>query len=784
MGFKFSARAILALGKELISSDDVALYELLKNSVDAGSSRVEIIVRFHLKGSDCLHAIELIRNGARRSECIDLLINAFTELPIDVLDKRRTELSEIHNQEDLVTQIRILYKRYSYIEVRDVGHGMTFDDLSTVFLCIGTSSRSKENLTGKQYLGDKGIGRLSTMRLGNHLSLRTATREDTNWNLLDIDWTRFLRNDDLDAGLVEIVPEIGDSKPRGTGHGTIIRISDLTSDWDVTRFTELLQGKIARMVDPFEPGRANRLIVARHNGRRVQIPSISKSLLQSAHAVCHVSLRIEGKVPILEGEIDYLERQQRRKIRVEGSEVYSLGQEAVKRRAKRGHAAFKLVPVNKSAFDHLGPFTCDIYWYNRRIVQAIEGLTSTVAETRREISYWSGGLMLYRFGYRILPYGDPTDDWLGLDQAAFGQRGFKLNRQQVIGRVRLNTPHHFLSEQTNRQGLLTSPVEKLLRNILSWIIHSEMRNLINEADKIELRQRRAARREMEYVSEAGGRVTKALKVLRQQLHGSAKTQVTEISRSVSTLTRYSKRLVSRMEAVIQEGEKERQKFVYLAGIGLMTEFIFHELERAVGYTLRAISGKGLQKTTINSLKDQLLTLHKRIAAFDELTSERRQRKSRFDLVRLTNEIFTDHQREFGRHNIGMELRFPKRPFWITAVRGMVIQILENLIVNSVYWLKQQKEFECGFNPKLTVVIDRDHRTLAIEDNGPGVSNDRVEEIFEAFTTTKPVGQGRGLGLFIARDLAEYHGWSLAMQDRVGRIRPGRLHKFVLRIGKR
>jgi hypothetical protein len=41
-GFRFAPRALLELGKELISSDEVALYELIKNSVDAGTRRIEV----------------------------------------------------------------------------------------------------------------------------------------------------------------------------------------------------------------------------------------------------------------------------------------------------------------------------------------------------------------------------------------------------------------------------------------------------------------------------------------------------------------------------------------------------------------------------------------------------------------------------------------------------------------------------------------------------------------------------------------------------------------------
>src|SRR3546814_12283839 len=105
---------------------------------------------------------------------------------------------------------------------------------------------------------------------------------------------------------------------------------------------------------------------------------------------------------------------------------------------------------------------------------------------------------------------------------------------------------------------------------------------------------------------------------------------------------------------------------------------------------------------------------------------------------------------------------------VKAVKGMVIQILENLVSNSAYWLKQQERFEPGFMPELRVQLDADEKTLTIEDNGPGVPEDRAERVFAPFMTTKPVGQGRGLGLYISRDLAQYHNWKLPLDEEVGR----------------
>src|SRR4051812_24435793 len=65
--FSFAARTILELGKELISSDEVALYELIKNSVDAGSKTIEIRAHILLTKSDFQKALDLLAGEGLRS---------------------------------------------------------------------------------------------------------------------------------------------------------------------------------------------------------------------------------------------------------------------------------------------------------------------------------------------------------------------------------------------------------------------------------------------------------------------------------------------------------------------------------------------------------------------------------------------------------------------------------------------------------------------------------------------------------------------------------------------
>jgi hypothetical protein len=63
VSFRFAARTMLELGKELISSDEVALYELIKNGIDAGSPRIEVIARVVLPYRAYAAALENLDEG-------------------------------------------------------------------------------------------------------------------------------------------------------------------------------------------------------------------------------------------------------------------------------------------------------------------------------------------------------------------------------------------------------------------------------------------------------------------------------------------------------------------------------------------------------------------------------------------------------------------------------------------------------------------------------------------------------------------------------------------------
>jgi signal transduction histidine kinase len=788
VGFKIAARTLLELGKELISSDEVAIYEIIKNSVDARAAKIRVSANIVIVHAEYQRAIDDLADGVKTASIYSRISEkVLHDAPTDSVTSFLSEVKEgVGNKSKFKKALDSAYRKYNWLEFSDDGHGMSFEELDQVYLTVGTRSRRKDNIQGSMYLGDKGVGRLSVMRLGELLQVETTTSGEPRFNQLNIDWSIFDHDSDEEIGSIQVDPVRGRVKTEKSAHGTSIKVSSLHGDWPSERFAEKLNGPVAKMVDPFVSGRANSLIQAYHNNRRYLISSIPVKLLQSAHAFCKVRMKFEGGDPVISGVMNYSLRQAERKISLRGVEVYSVTQRVIQKKGKKGHAAVIGTPIRAQALKELGEFEVEFYWYNRLIVEAIDGLTEKVSETKQQIAKWAGGLMLFRHGFRVLPYGEPDDDWLELDKRAFGSAGFKLNRQQIIGRVLVHSPHTSLGEQTNREGLMETQAASALKSILMWLMHTEFRGFINDVDEYETINKREARMAAERFRETEKHVYENLDELRGVSSVENLQKIKQLENNVRKLADECSALVGNTEKIIKESAEEYNKFLHLAGIGLITEFIFHELYRTVESAISRVKEALVEfpsSRVLENLDEQLKTLSKRVSAFDDMTGEKRQTKSNFDLSELIISILESHSSQFSRDGVCVDFDRPDHPVNIHAVKGMVIQVIENLISNSLYWLRYQGEYSNGFEPRIMIAIDPNGPVLEFADNGPGVDPERAEIIFKPLVSSKPANQGRGLGLYISREIASYHGWRLFMDQSVGSVRKGRLNTFVLDMEK-
>ena len=98
------------------------------------------------------------------------------------------------------------------------------------------------------------------------------------------------------------------------------------------------------------------------------------------------------------------------------------------------------------------------------------------------------------------------------------------------------------------------------------------------------------------------------------------------------------------------------------------------------------------------------------------------------------------------------------------------RVVLNLINNAFYAVdeKAKLSFE-GFEPTVTVSTRKVNGRIEIKvgDNGNGVPQKVMDKIFQPFFTTKPTGQGTGLGLSLSYDIVKAHGGELKVETKEG-----------------
>lgn len=820
--FRITARTVLELGAELISSDIIAFYELIKNGFDAQARAnpqtmrgrsVDVafdivlprhpFLKFRERVDGEIHRAALDAKQLETDEGEAAVPSSDDEAAIDKsafhesLEGLRNEIKDalLSNAseparagytaaiddaatiEELRRSLDQAQATFNTVTVSDRGSGMSTEDLSGAFLVIGTPSRKRAveaalgtGATASPYLGEKGIGRLSAMRLGDRLRVETATASDTNMNTLEIDWRAFA---DMDAMLdqIPLSPEVGGAKPDPGWSGTDIIISDLLEQWTETRVRTMCEKNFAKLTDPSDdPARRPRIVIT-WNGERLGIPFMPKRLTDAAHAKVTGQYRIEKGEPLLVCTLEASDL---------GFEHPPVTETVVLAPVDlQGMLVGKDGEIEDEALVRLGAFSFEVYWYNRRRLSR----SDTTGETKslRDLQEEWGGIRLYRDGFRVFPYGEEDDDWLELDRTALRRRGYLMNKTQFVGRAMISrAENQRLVDQTNREGLRATPEQQafllIMREGVQGLLGNFMAGIERDykAKQIDLSEAKG------HVEELKGRAQNSIRKLRRMARDEDTEAVADVEQILLELSDFAERARLRIEQV----EKEGRQMVDMAGVGLMVEVVAHELARSSENALKSLERlQGAQvpegvRGHLNTLRAEMKSLNKRIRVLDPLSVSGRQRREVFSLDDLIKETIEAHQAQFERHKIEPVVNL--RPLRVRAVKGMVVQILENLISNSIYWLDMKRERQQSFRPRIEITLESGPPTIMYEDNGRGIAPENAEKVFRPFFSLKDVTRRRGLGLFIAREAANYHGGSLRLDERKD-PETNRLHRFVLEL---
>lgn len=504
MKFTYNSRIIRHLGYELITSDAIALTELIKNSYDAKADTV--LINYY----------DSVENIAP---------NDF-DRPIDILISYQLEKM----------------KPSGILIIEDNGKGMDSNTLKKGFFEIGSTVKWEEKKSQSEgddtiILGDKGIGRLASQRISPILIVETYDSEKKEINIVIVEWSKFFDgSNDYDAPEYKIenqsrVPYtrlwlLGNDKD-SVNFSKFFELKDKFESEDIfgntgnkigeyTSIKEDLNSALSFLYSPFEPENSVVNLKIKANSKEVKL-DFSQEVLKVAetkHSFDTEILFDESNEPFdlkfnLKMEIKpwFIERIHQnilgdvlfRSYKLESKGYKALLDKYFEQYKKNLTDTFFLseafVRWNKKyngelnyssfidALIKITPLKGQIYSFKRDqsllSMARKSALDNGYIDQTTKINYnirpfleSNNGIKLYRNSFRIATIGNKDNDWLQLQQRrTSGQQFFRFELGNVVGYIKINDKKQkYIYETSSREHLTDNIYVDSLQKALTEIL--------------------------------------------------------------------------------------------------------------------------------------------------------------------------------------------------------------------------------------------------------------------------------------------------------------------------
>ena len=224
------------------------------------------------------------------------------------------------------------------------------------------------------------------------------------------------------------------------------------------------------------------------------------------------------------------------------------------------------------------------------------------------------------------------------------------------------------------------------------------------------------------------------------------------------------------EAEKQELERKAQVTSRLASVGEMAAGIAHEINNPLTGVV-GFSELLLEKDLPEDLREEVGIIcdgSKRVADIVKrlLTFARQHKTERTftDINEIIESTLALRKYSLETGNIEVNTSLDTELPWTMADAGQLQQVFMNIIVNAE--TEMRKAHGRG---KLTIKTERiDNKIrLSFADDGPGISKENLEKVFDPFFTTREVGEGTGLGLSLSHGIIREHKGTIYAESEVG-----------------
>ncbi|AZV76949.1 GHKL domain-containing protein [Parasedimentitalea marina] len=703
-------------------------------------------------------------------------------LGVELVGKKDTALSElIKNAFDAdATEVNLNFKKSQAkggtLIISDNGSGMSLETIRNSWMRISTDSKAETPFSPKyqrRRAGRKGIGRFAVQRLAKRLEFSTYPEGDSKGYLVTFNWDEEFRPGlDLNEvfNQVHVIPN---AEGRS---GTELKMISLRDAWTPPAISKVWK-TVLLLQPPFQiasisgiadgkkgdPGFKVR-VDGKEDDQSVEFFSIENSFLSQAVADIEARIDEDGNASV---------RVKSKKLDLDDTQDFD--------------EKFSLVGALT--------LTSKYFIYHSSI---LSGMTQKNATS---MGHRYGGIRVYKNGFRVLPYGEPSDDWMGMDSAA-GRREFLApgNNSNFFGQVFVGDDDNPLLEETaSREGLQENEafeeLQTFAKQALVWAItrvaaHRGRKQTSSQPGFIS-KIRPPSESIQDAIEVFEKRVATKNKETKQKDTNNIKGDVADKSSEQDALVVLKSVQHDVLEAE-EEWERERQAFLQyeamlrlLASLGLSISVFGHEIKgsrEAIRARLKLIEdeisylAESEEKTELEQELEQLNSATQRLFDIGGYISGLMSKTESRELTELSVQGSLERfKKQFAIYMARQKIEFapivtsPSNLRTCEMHASELDTVLLNFLTNSIKSMKKAKTFKRRI--RMDARKEARHIVIGFEDNGFGIPEEQKNLIFDAFFTTtltaeedELAGPGTGLGLKIVSDIAQSYGGNVSVVE--------------------
>ena len=667
-----------------------------------------------------------------------------TRLGYELVGRAETAVSElIKNAYDAdARKVEVFFNNTEQpggtITIKDNGTGMDFDKLKNGFLRISTQDKV-DSPNSERYnrprAGRKGIGRFATQRIGSQLTITTTKLYMSYALRVTIDWQAYQPNTYLETILFPI-----EKVEKNYDEGTELIITGVRESWTdasilrVHRYVmDLFQPNYLRNNNAQSDNTFETVFWKWDKDRFVAIENGQEDFFSNALAT------ITGKVnDSHHGEIRIMSDSF-----LMDDVLYMDGE----------------FPLLKGV-----SFKAYYFIYGRPEYYS-NGMSAITLKAIQRVATKASGIRLYRNGFRVLPYGEPSNDWINLNARWAGSSGVNIpfGTHNLFGYVELIDQEGILfNETSSREGLIENEAFYQLTDFLYKSFTMARNRISSSQGLLRLKESRGATDPSEPQPEVQESVLEKIAYVRSYVLSKHEPAGSE--------EEYQHQRVIEMLSVVERIMGELEMLRVLAGLGLSIGSFSHEMDQfkpsLVGDLTHLLKNDMPLKDVTESLSRHLETMFAYTRFFNITISENLNRNiGPVDVFEIKDRFYATIKDDLERQQIQFDFIPTVFDLMVGPMHeAELISVLYNLYTNARKAIIKNNQ---PGSILITAGIEERNVYICFQDNGIGIPEENKDRIFDAFFTTSTPASfsadektkltGTGLGLKIVKDILMTRG---------------------------